>query len=69
MELLDLMLMAMAIGTVVLLAAWGMVALGANEMSEEEFRRSWPRCSTTSRSHELAQHLGWDEDGVRGLGL
>ncbi len=39
MELLDLMLMAMAIGTVVLLAAWGMVALGANEMSEEEFRR------------------------------
>lgn len=48
MDLLDLMLVAMAIATVVFLAAWGMVALGANEMSEEEFRR------LTARSEALA---------------
>jgi len=65
MELLDLMLMVMAIGTVVLLAAWGMVALGANEMSEEEFRRLAERSEALAALPDTEREASEFEEYVR----
>lgn len=71
MELLDLMLLLMAIATVVLLAAWGVVALGANEMSEEEYRRLAARSealaampSADRESSEFEDHVKAAIDGL-----
>ena len=65
MELLDLMLMVMAIGTVVLLAAWGLVALGANEMSEEEFRRLDERTEALAALPDAEREASEFEEYVR----
>jgi predicted Zn-dependent protease with MMP-like domain len=65
MELLDLMLVLMAVGTVVLLAAWGMVALGANEMSEEEFRRIAARSEALASMPDAERESSEFEDLVR----
>jgi predicted Zn-dependent protease with MMP-like domain len=65
MELLDLMLLLMAIATVVLLAAWGVVALGANEMSEEEFRRLAERSEALAAMPTAERESSEFEDHVR----
>lgn len=65
MELLDLMLLLMAIATVVLLAAWGVVALGANEMSEEEFRRLAERSEALAAMPAAERESSEFEDHVR----
>jgi predicted Zn-dependent protease with MMP-like domain len=56
---------------IVLLAAWGMVALGANEMSEEEFRRIAARSealaampSAERESSEFEDHVKAAIDGL-----
>lgn len=65
MELLDLMLLLMAIATVVLLAAWGVVALGANEMSEEEYRRLAERSEGLAAMPAAERESSEFEDHVR----
>jgi predicted Zn-dependent protease with MMP-like domain len=65
MELLDLMLVLMGVGTVVLLAAWGMVALGANEMSEEEFRRIAERSEALASMPDAEREASEFEELVR----
>jgi len=65
MELLDLMLLLMAIATVVLLAAWGVVALGANEMSEEEYRRLAERSEALAAMPAAERESSEFEDHVK----
>jgi len=65
MAVLDLMLAAAAIATVVVLAAWGMVALGANEMSEEEFRRIAERSEALAAMPSAERESSEFEDLVR----
>lgn len=65
MELLDLMLVLIAVATVVLLAAWGIVALGANEMPEEEFRRLAERSEALAAMPAPERESSEFEDHVR----
>ncbi len=65
MELFDLMLVLMVIATVVLLAAWGLVALGANEMSEDEFRRLDERSEALATMPDAERESSEFEDLVR----